>query len=468
MISVASSSAPIVSSAAASSSAPALFIDAGPDMTIRAGEVVNLQAQSNSNSAITWQQTSGPDVRWLAGGSSFIAAGVNQTTALTFRASNAAGSDTLTATVEPCQQDSEMLFGDCLAPLTGGFLAYESSERQGQLFHYENTGDFHVQWQWVDSGDGDHGRVLEVNWNANDPNNSETARGWFGLAMAGLGATEGADLSRYANGALSFDMRLAYHEQPSTAAPFIAKIECIHPCASSEIPLAGAHQSFEWQTYTLPIAQLIASGLDIDRVNHVFVIQPDWFNQQQRLTIQLDNIRLTPEYTAPGNEGCPANGAVSYTLNQAANPTADQREAYALITTAMDAAVQNYNCYTNLARHLTVQYNPDVATADGSTNGNIRFGSRASMHPVTAMHEIAHTFGAGGAASFRALVVDGIFTGPIATAKVREIAGNNTEQLKSDGTHFWPHGLNYIHEGGTQQDLINHCLMVEAIYQDIR
>lgn len=447
------------------------MVNVGPDITIRAGEPMMLQAQSNSPTPVTWQQTAGPDVRWLAGAGasrSFIAPGVMQATPLSFTATADGVSDTLTATIEPCSQGNDALFEECLAPMAGGFLAYESSTRQGQRFHYENSGDHHVQWQWVDSGDSNHGRVLEVSWNANDPNGSEEARGWFGLAVAGLGATEGADLSRYATGALSFDLRLTYHEQPSNAAPFIAKMECIHPCSSSEIPLAGAHQSFEWQTYTLPIAQLINSGLDITRVNHAFVIQPDWFNQDHRLTLQIDNIRLSEDYNAPGNEGCPANGAISYTLNQAANPTADQREAYALITTAMDTAVQNYNCYTNLARHLTVQYNPDVATADGSTNGNIRFGSRASMHPVTAMHEIAHTFGAGGAASFRALVVDGVFTGQTATAKLREISGNPNEQLKSDGTHFWPHGLNYIQEGETQQDLINHCLMVEAIYQDIR
>src|SRR5690606_35520157 len=139
----------------------------------------------------------------------------------------------------------------------------------------------------------------------------------------------------------------------------------------------------------------------------------DWFNQEQNVTVQIDNIRLTKNYTPPDpGEGCIARGNVTYTLARAANPTADQRDAYNLISAAMDTAVKNYNCYTNLSRHLNVSYNPSVATADDSTNGSIRFGSRASMHHVTAMHEIAHVFGVG-FTDFRALLQNAIYTGPL-------------------------------------------------------
>jgi hypothetical protein len=88
------------------------------------------------------------------------------------------------------------------------------------------------------------------------------------------------------------------------------------------------------------------------------------------------------------------------------------------------------------------------------------------MHPVTAMHEIAHVFGVG-ATKFRTLISGGVFTGPKATAKLREISGVAADQIKTDGTHFWPHGLNYISEGKTQQDLINHCNVVQAMVADL-
>jgi len=411
----------------------------------------------------------------------FITPDVRQNTTLNFEVTATAGGltskDSVSVEVQPCGGNGDGIlgdsifgdsnFGDCIAPGFGPWLAYESSARNGQLFHYAGEGDYHVQWRPVDSGDAARGKVMEIRWNANDPAHQEDGKGWFGLAMPGNAGTAGADLSAYLDGAISFDMRVTYHEQPSAAAPFLFKMECIHPCVSAEMPIRNGSTSFEWQTHTFTVRELVASGLNLSKVNHVFVIQPDWFNQEQNVTVQIDNIRLSKTYDPPPPvDGCPGRGNVSYTLARATNPTADQLEAYGLITTAMDTAVKNYNCYTNLSRQLQVNYNPSVQTADGSTNGAIRFGSRASMHPVTAMHEIAHTFGVGFTV-FKALIQNGVFTGAKTTAKAREISGDPNLQIKSDGTHFWPYGLNYVSEGKTQQDLIDHCLVVQAIVQDI-
>lgn len=452
------------SSESSSSSAP---VYAGQDQTVLNSQLVELSVEGTAD----WEQVSGPSVVWVAQDANpavFIAPDVSAATELVFEAQAGAASDRVTVTVEPCNAADDMVFDDCIAPGFGAWVSYESSEAKGTFFHVDGNGDYHVQWQMLDSGDVEHGEVMEITWNANDEQHQNNDRGWFGLAMPGAAATEGSDLSEYSEGALSFDMRLVYHEQPSNAAGFITKMECVYPCVSGEMSIANGHTSYEWQTHTYPISQLTSTGLDLTQVNHVFVIQPDWFAQEQTVSIQIDNIKLSKTYERPEpQEGCTGAGNVSYTLGRASNPTADQQEAYGLITAAMDVAVENYNCYTNLTRHLTVEYNPGVQTADGSTNGNIRFGSRASMHYVTAMHEIAHTFGAGGSNTFHALVSDGIFHGANATAKLREISGDPSAQLKSDGTHFWPHGLNYISEGGTQQDLIHHCWIVEAIYRDL-
>lgn len=455
-------------SMSSSSSVSLPDLDAGVSQTVYNSQLVTLTA---SIATANWQQLEGPSVEWLSSGSGqvqFIAPDVHRETELVFEVSAAGRSDQTWVTVRPCQASAEMVYEECVASGFGAWLAYESGGGAGEVFHRDPSGDYHVQWQSVDTGESGHGRVMEITWNANDADNTRDTRGWFGLALPGEAATQGADWRDYADGALSFDMRLVDADNPSALAGFVFKMECVYPCVSGEMPIASGNTSYQWRTHTYPLRQLVGSGLDLSKLNHVFVIQPDWFQQNQVVTVQIDNIRLSKTYESPDpEEGCTGAGNVSYTLGRVSNPSADQQEAYGLITAAMDVAVENYNCHTDLSRHLTVEYNPSVQTADGSTNGNIRFGSRASMHHVTAMHEIAHTFGAGGSAKFRSLVVDGKFQGANATAKLREISGDANALLSTDGTHFWPHGLNYISEGGSQQDLIHHCWMVEAIAADL-
>lgn len=164
---------------------------------------------------------------------------------------------------------------------------------------------------------------------------------------------------------------------------------------------------------------------------------------------------------------CPMTGHVTYTLTRTAQPTSAESAAYDKIVPAMDMAVAYYNCFTGITKADTVTYNSTVATADGNVNGSIRFGSTDSMNYITAMHEISHTVGIG-STQFDALVVDGIFTGTNATAQLRAITGNATDQVHGDTQHFWPNGLNYTTEvTSVPQDLINHCLMVIAIRKDM-
>lgn len=160
-------------------------------------------------------------------------------------------------------------------------------------------------------------------------------------------------------------------------------------------------------------------------------------------------------------------GTFTYSLAKAANPTADQLDAYARIQKAMDSAVGYYNAYTDIRRHLTVQYEPSVATADGGGN-NIRFGSsRSYMVVITAMHEISHTLGVGTTTQYAAYMVNGIFTGPLATAALRQIEKNDTVRLRGDKTHIWPYGLNYASEVKSTADLVNHCRIMDGLYKDL-
>lgn len=162
-----------------------------------------------------------------------------------------------------------------------------------------------------------------------------------------------------------------------------------------------------------------------------------------------------------------AAGGVTYTLERAASPTADQSDAYAKIVKAMDSAVGYYNKYTNIRKSLTVQYNTGVATADGSSNGNIRFGSnRSYMQVGTAMHEIAHTVGLGTTSDYTALMVGGLWQGAAGVAALKEIDGASAV-LKGDGQHFWPYGINYESEVKGVETLVAHCKVVQGMYQDM-
>lgn len=162
-----------------------------------------------------------------------------------------------------------------------------------------------------------------------------------------------------------------------------------------------------------------------------------------------------------------AAGLVTYTLEKAANPTADQTEAYTRIAKAMDSATRLYSAHTDLHHQVRVQYNPDVATADGSSNGNIRFGSnRSYMQVGTAMHEIAHTLGVGTTSGWKAMVSDGRINGAKATAVLVSIDGPGAV-LKGDGMHFWPYGINYESEVKGLSTLVAHCRIVDALVKDM-
>lgn len=163
----------------------------------------------------------------------------------------------------------------------------------------------------------------------------------------------------------------------------------------------------------------------------------------------------------------PKKGNVTYTLQKVSNPTSDQQDAYQKIQSAMDKAVSFYNQYTTVTKSLYIVYEPSVSTADGNINGTIRFGSnRTYMNHITAMHEIAHTLGVGTSGKWSSLFANNVYIGANGAAAIKEITGDSTAQIKGDSTHFWPYGLNYTSEVKSDQDLINHCKIVEAMKKD--
>ncbi|MGV3766173.1 MAG: hypothetical protein ACO1NW_08605 [Chitinophagaceae bacterium] len=163
-----------------------------------------------------------------------------------------------------------------------------------------------------------------------------------------------------------------------------------------------------------------------------------------------------------------ARGNVTYTLNQNAYPTDDEKAAYARIKSAFDEAVVYYNNYTSITKHLTVNYNPGVQTADATFAGNVRFGSNTGYQKTgTALHELAHTVGVGTHAVWNQLIQGGVYQGKNANAMLRFMTRTPTETIKGDGLHFWPYGINGANEDSGQEMLyITNVLIVQGMKKD--
>lgn len=159
----------------------------------------------------------------------------------------------------------------------------------------------------------------------------------------------------------------------------------------------------------------------------------------------------------------PRVARLTYSLARSANPTADEADAYARITDAMDRAVARYNRFNNTQRHLTVEYAPWVETADGNINGNIRFGAnRGFMQEGTALHEISHTVGVGTAWHFQGKCDAQDW--PAALRLLRKFDGRDA-RINCGGGHFWPYGLNYGNEY-SETNFDRNVRLVQAMHHD--
>jgi|GEM_PF-2725264 hypothetical protein len=157
-----------------------------------------------------------------------------------------------------------------------------------------------------------------------------------------------------------------------------------------------------------------------------------------------------------------AGGQVSWVLTTGNVPD----DVRTRITNAMNDACARYNAAAKWpARTLTVEYNTGVQTADGNTNGNIRFGGNPSYQNTrTAMHEISHTWGVGISGGWHANTSTGPFTGANAVTVMKSYDGPNAV-INTGGSHFWPYGLNYDNEW-SEVGAFRHVKLVFAMRAD--
>jgi hypothetical protein len=203
--------------------------------------------------------------------------------------SSSTSSSDSSSSAHSCSGDEGEIFNNCL--VTGELTSYVYYQSGVGETSTEGEIGSHIQWNLVDLG-GSHGNVIEVMFNALDDTETQNDSGWFGITV---GQNQPAvDLSEYANGSINFDVRIIQNGWYNDIYEF--SMECGWPCASDALwvqePTIG-----EWKSYSISLDRVIRSGLDISKVYNLFMFKPGWGLQKGKYIFQIDNIRLSKDYT---------------------------------------------------------------------------------------------------------------------------------------------------------------------------
>ena len=140
-----------------------------------------------------------------------------------------------------------------------------------------------VQWREIAAADPARGQIIEVTFADGDA---------FGVWF--IQASMGIDLSAYAPGVVSFDIKV--DDYGANDAGMTMKIDCIFPCTSGDQAI-GKVGDGAWETVQIPVARLLGGGLSLASVNTGIVVFPTV--QTSSLTFQVDNVQWLPG-DAPG------------------------------------------------------------------------------------------------------------------------------------------------------------------------
>lgn len=163
-----------------------------------------------------------------------------------------------------------------------------------------------------------------------------------------------------------------------------------------------------------------------------------------------------------------AKGNVTYTFNKVSNPTPEELEVYDRLEKAIDSAIWYVNNYTSATKHVWLNYDIHVPTADANNEGWMRFGANSGFHNIrTMLHELNHTFGTGTTSWWwNQAIAEGKYQLPNANNILRLITNDNSAVLSGDNQHWWPYGLNQNSEVTSSWDFVYNCLLIEAMRKD--
>jgi hypothetical protein len=170
-----------------------------------------------------------------------------------------------------------------------------------------------VTQQIIDSENPAHGEVWDVQYGPN-PNYNGLPR------FRSIGLPVGNDMSEYNSGKLIFDLKVIKHAD-DTDKIFIS-IPCGWPCNSTDrvIPVRTLNK---WETYEVPVEELIRDGLNVANVEMGLQIFPTW-GSQSNAHFQVDNIRWQKGSAPATTKKCFAQHfdqfALNYKLAQVSQP----------------------------------------------------------------------------------------------------------------------------------------------------
>lgn len=152
-----------------------------------------------------------------------------------------------------------------------------SDSGTGWSDYFDGMSSNKIQWQEVDSDDPERGKVIEVSF----AGNSDIGV-WF------IQASMGVDLTNYASGVLSFDIKV--DDYGAIESGMTMKVDCFFPCTSGDQAI-GKVGDGQWETVEIPVTQLLGGGLNPGSVNTGIVVFPTISEQANPLTFSIDNVQ---------------------------------------------------------------------------------------------------------------------------------------------------------------------------------
>ena len=158
-----------------------------------------------------------------------------------------------------------------------------SDSGTGWADYFDGMSANKIQWREID--EADRGKVIEVTFQGNANQGV-----WF------IQASMGVELTAYAGGSVSFDIRV--DDYGAIEKGMTMKVDCFFPCTSGD-QLIGKVGDGKWETVVIPVSQLLAGGLNPGNVNTGIVVFPAIDEQANGLTFWIDNIQWLPGDTPP-------------------------------------------------------------------------------------------------------------------------------------------------------------------------
>ncbi len=212
-----------------------------------------------------------------------------------------------------------------------------------------------VSVDWAVVADAERGNVLQVTYEAD--------AGHAGLVV---GPTTAVDLSSYAEGSFSFDIKILNAANALSDGLYI-KVES-GTANSGELRIPGIASSSDWQSIDFPVTSLTASGaINLSAITAPMVFFPA-FQTGAGLVYQIDNVRFTETYD--DDQGVDPT-----------NPTTYEITSYGAGSIADKVNPASYRCVVDYGNWI---YNAGVVQpAISSCNAATRIpsGTPTPMHP---------------------------------------------------------------------------------------